>query len=377
MKKLFCVLLTLICICALCSCDLIETFLSYDRVEVEGAPTDSNNPNFNRPENEEPTLENTDFTIPEISVPEVTGPEIVLPDLPGKDENNDGVPDDDGKYDGTIPDGNTTTPAVPDHTTPEETTATNGTPEGPEEQTITVRVEWQSGGVHRESADITTTAPATLSYVYYLFAEQCSGNVSSSEVLSIGGIQINGKWVDASEIIYVQNGDYIYAVEWNAELSSHLHVWDGPNCARCGATCSHDEWQESAEWGTRTCFFCKTECWHSEWRNSQCVLCGKMCEHKEWNDSRQCLTCLEYLGVNLLQIEIYIDGEQRYGDAGVIETMLQTYLMNWYYWNPPYYFSWEEVKDNYQIYFNNVLITDDFYMITESGRIDLVTRIYE
>ena len=46
MKKLLCVLLITVCVLALASCDLLEQFLSYERVEA----TVNNNPSYTVPD---------------------------------------------------------------------------------------------------------------------------------------------------------------------------------------------------------------------------------------------------------------------------------------------------------------------------------------
>ena len=53
MKRLVCIILTLVCILALSSCDLIEKFISFDRLEAN-LPTDAT-PDVNVSEDKKPT----------------------------------------------------------------------------------------------------------------------------------------------------------------------------------------------------------------------------------------------------------------------------------------------------------------------------------
>ena len=340
MKKLLCVLLITVCVLALASCDLLEQFLSYERVEA----TVNNNPSYTIPdenasENKKPYEDKTDATTPEKDH-EQNKPN----DDPNRDENNDGIPDIEQ---------NTTQPG-------------GNNPVAPAPNTITVSLTWQSGGVAMDTATITTQAPATLSHVYRLFAEERLGDsFSHSEVLHIDGIQINGKWVDASKVIYMNDGDQVYAVEWNAELPSHLHVWDGGMCVICHEECPHGEWNDD-----NICFFCKFECWHNEWIGVQCSACGKICDHSEWDGNRQCLICHEFLGVDLLQIEFYMDGEYC-GCTSTIEHTVGEQLM-YQFWR-----SWEDLTSTYDVYVGDLLVTDESYMILESCNIYLVTRSNE
>jgi hypothetical protein len=327
MKKILCAILTLVCILALCSCDLIEKFISYD----PGSKVTTTTPNKNEAETKEPTDDRIEETTYD------NNHSCTTP----ADENNNGIPDVEEPVDGTTGDVGTDVP----------------TP-----QTITVTVEWQSGGVVNHKETVTTEASATLSYVYRLFAEKIHGEYFYAEVLSIDGIQINGKWVDASEVIYVQDGDYIYATEWNAELSSHLHVWDGGQCVRCGEACSHDEWHDNV------CFFCKFECWHNEWEWNVCATCPFVCTHENIRSDGQCQLCQMYVGADVLNIEIYEDYEEKpyyyqtYATTlrGVILALYPDSLLN-------------KIESEYDFYFNGTPI-DSSYLITESGRIDMVKR---
>lgn len=329
MKKILCAILTLVCILALCSCELIEQFLSYERVEATISPNEMSTPaDMGK---EEPQK-------PETTTPD-KGSEETTPADPGKDGNNDGIPDNE-----------------------QNTTKPENTPPEPDPETITVTVVWQSGGIACHNATVTTTSPATLSYVYRLFAEKIHGEYFYIEVLSIDGIQINGKWVDASEVIYVQDGDYIYATEWNAELSSHLHVWDGGECVRCHEKCSHEEWNDNV------CFFCKFECWHNEWEWNVCATCPFVCTHENIRSDGQCQLCQMYVGADVLNIEIYEDYEEKpyyyqtYATTlrGVILALYPDSLLN-------------KIESEYDFYFNGTPI-DSSYLITESGRIDMVKR---
>ena len=257
------------------------------------------------------------------------------------DENNNGIPDVEEPVDGTTGDVGTDVP----------------TP-----QTITVTVEWQSGGVVNHKETVTTEAPATLSYVYRLFAEKIHGEYFYAEVLSIDGIQINGKWVDASEVIYVQDGDYIYAIEWNAELSSHLHVWDGGACVRCYENCSHEEWNGIV------CFFCKFECWHNEWEWDMCKTCPYVCTHEVLEFDNQCQKCRMYIGEEYLNIEFYEDYEETPFCRQIQARTLRSFLQAIY----PQYWA-QKFEEECDFYFNGMPI-DGTFLITESGRIDMVNR---
>ena len=77
------------------------------------------------------------------------------------------------------------------------------------------------------------------------------------------------------------------------------------------------------------------------------------------------------LGVDLLQIEIYENGEYKYNANGSIETTVEDLLMAYYG-----YYPWDYLESNYEFYFNSVRV-DGSYWITEHGILELVTRTYE
>ena len=381
MKRILCVILTFVCILAFSSCNLLEKFISFDRVETN-APT-AQDPNGNeavtpgedpsdvqKPNDDDPdvtTYWEHDCTTPEESAkddPDVTTyweHDCTTPEESVKDENNDRVPDGEQTTDPTQ--GN-----QPDAPNPgdnnngdqeESTTGLDDVPVVPEPETVTVQIIYQTGGVHCVQSNITTTAPATLLEVYNLFA-----NEHPYEMFNNAECYLNDKPIDPTQTIYVQNGDKIYLQE--SGDGYHLHIWDigMGRCRSCMEECSH-------EWEGNKCRICKCECYHNGfWINGQCGKCGTPCQHEQWNDSRQCIVCGEFLGVDLLYIEIYENGEYMF-ESQNIEITLSDLLMAYY----PY--PWAYMEANYEFYFNGTPIPDGSYMIIESGRLDIVTRSYE
>ncbi len=366
MKRILCVILTLACILAFSSCNLLEKFISFDRVETN-APT-AQDPNSNEAvtpdkdvsEDKKPDGDKIESTTPEKDHEQPT------PDDPAKDENNDGVPDGEQTTDptqGNHP--NAPNPGDNNNGDKEEsTTGLDDVPVVPKPETVTVEIIYQTGGVHCVQSNITTTAPATLLEVYNLFA-----NEHPYEMFNNAKCYLNDKPIDPTQTIYVQNGDKIYLQE--SGDGYHLHIWDigMGRCYTCMEECSH-------EWEGNKCRICKCECYHDGfwndgiWINGQCGECGTPCQHEQWNDSRQCLVCGEFLGVDFLYIEIYENGEY-VCESQNIEITLSDLLMAYY----PY--PWEYMEANYEFYFNGTLIPYGSYMIIESGRLDIVTRSYE
>lgn len=313
MKRLLCIALTLVCVLAIASCELLKTPDSSGTVNTTTlAPTE---------------------TTPDATTPETTTPEKT-PDV-------------------------TTPEKTPEATTPEKAPDETKPENPPEGNTITVQVIYQTGGVHRVESLITTTEPATLLEVYNLFA-----NEHPYEMFNNVDCYLNDKPIDPTQPVYVQNGDKIYLQEDGNGY--HLHVWDKGTgrCLTCMEECFH-------EWEGNVCCICKYECWHDYWIDSRCGICGMMCEHREWDDNRQCLVCGAMLGVDMLHFEIYENGEYQTYLQG-IETTLRDLALTWYG-----YYPWEYLEANYEFYFNGVLITDGSYPITESGKLELISRTYE
>ncbi|MBQ3014629.1 MAG: hypothetical protein IJD75_05790 [Clostridia bacterium] len=318
MKRLLCAILTLVCILSFCSCDLLNKFIS--------------------------TAPNADPTTTTPSTNKTTTPE---------NKTEGGVPDE------------TTPPKEPEATTPEKAPDETKPENPPEGNTITVQIIYQTGGVHRVESFITTTEPATLLEVYNLFA-----NEHPYEMFNNVDCYLNDKPIDPTQTVYMQNGDKVYLQE-NGD-GYHLHIWE-PNmgyCRSCSEECSH-------EWEGNQCRICKSECYHDgywnngTWIDGHCGQCGTVCEHREWDDNRQCLVCGAFLGVDLLQIEIYENGEFMYSANGSIETTVENLLMAYYG-----YYPWNYLESNYEFYFNGVRV-DGSYWITEHGILELVTRTYE
>ena len=346
MKRFLCVILALVCVLALSSCNLLEEFMSFDKVE-NGTPTaqDQTSPEATVPEESTPEATTPEVTSPEITTPEITTPEITTPEITTPEI--------------TTPEITTPEITTPEITTPEITTPEITTPENPPaEDMITVSIVFQSGGVHRIEDAVTLPKPATLEHAFSIFVERHTEMVSFYFLC-----YLNDKQIDPGEKIFLNDGDRIYLQEqWEGGGGSHIHLWDELGCRICGIECSH-EWEEGV------CKNCGFTCLHLEWMNAQCVKCGIFCQHSEWDDNRQCIVCHEFLGVDLLQLEIYEDGEYKYNANGSIETTMQNLLMAYYG-----YYPWEYLVSNYIFYFNGTLVTDGSYMITEDGRIDLVTR---
>ena len=211
-------------------------------------------------------------------------------------------------------------------TTPEPNEEGTKVPEGNGE-TIVVEVKFQSGGVHAYHDKITVTTPATFTQVLGLFL-QMHEDLSSYSI----NFHLNGVRVDPNDTTFLKNGDYIY-LEESGDGSGDQYP------------CNHN------------------------WVDGSCMLCGMPCPHSEWDDNRQCLLCGTSLGVDLLQIDIYENGEYKYNAGGCIETTVENLLMAYY---GPY--PWEYWTSGNDIYFNDILITDSSYMIRENGILNIVSR---
>lgn len=276
MKRLLCAILTLVCILSFCSCDLLNKFIS---TEPNADPTT--------------TTPNTEKTTTPEKAPDATTPEKA-PEA-------------------------TTPEKAPDETKPENP---------PAEELIAVRVKFKSGGIHEVEETLKVETPCTFNQVYSEFVKK-----HYLETFSLIP-HLNGEVVDINEIIYLQDGDYIYLEEYSGMPG------EGPVCPHV-------------------------------WISGSCEKCGTVCEHSEWDDNRQCLVCGAFLGVDLLQIEIYENGEYKYNANGSIETTVENLLMAYYG-----YYPWEYLESNYEFYFNGVRV-DGSYWITEHGRLELISRTYE
>lgn len=312
MKRLLCVILTLVCILSFSSCNLLDKFIS---TEPEASPTTTSN--------------NSGETVPE-KAPEATTPESTTPE--------------------DVYSGETTPPTIP--------------PENPPEtNTVTVQIAYQTGGVHRVESVITATSPVTLLEVYNLFA-----NEHPYESFNNVECYLNDKSIDPTQTVYMQDDDRIYLQE--SGDGYHLHIWEVGmgRCRICFEECPH-------EWEGVICRMCKSECYHKDdwsngtWANGQCEQCGTVCRHEQWNDNGQCTVCGFWMGVNLIEIEIYENGE--YVAYTQIDQITLRELIMAYYG-----YSWDYMIDSYEFFYNNVYITEGSHLITESGRLDIVTRRY-
>lgn len=287
MKRLLCIALTLVCLLAIASCELLKTPDSSGTVNTTTlAPTE---------------------TTPDATTPETTTPETTTPEK---------TP-------------NATTPEkTPEATTPEKAPDETKPENPPAEELIAVRVKFKSGGIHEVEETLKVETPCTFNQVYSEFVKK-----HYLETFSLIP-HLNGEVVDINEIIYLQDGDYIYLEEYSGMPG------EGPVCPHV-------------------------------WISGSCEKCGAVCEHNEWDDNRQCLVCGAMLGVDMLHFEIYENGEYQTYLQG-IETTLRDLALTWYG-----YYPWEYLEANYEFYFNGVLITDGSYPITESGRLELISRTYE
>ncbi len=192
---------------------------------------------------------------------------------------------------------------------------------------ITVSVVFQSGGIHRVEETFKVEDPCTFAQVYSEFIKK---HYLESFLLIP---YLNDQPVDINETIYLQDGDRIYLEEYSGMPGDEPvcpHVWISGSCERCGA----------------------------------------VCEHNEWDGNRQCLVCGTSLGVDLIYIEFYMDGEY-YGCTSTIEYTVGEQLM-FQFWRP-----WEDLTSTYDVYVGDLLVTDQSYMIVESCNIYLVTRTYD
>ena len=73
------------------------------------------------------------------------------------------------------------------------------------------------------------------------------------------------------------------------------------------------------------------------------------------------------MGVNLIEIEIYENGEY-VAYTQINQITLRELIMAYYG------YSWDYMIDSYEFFYNNVYITEGSHLITESGRLDIVTR---
>ncbi len=229
----------------------------------------------------------------------------------------------------------TTPQKEPDQTTPEQTTPEDNYPcdTTPEVTTpglpdqviyITVHLQFQSGGIHAVEEWVKVKTPCT-------FVELCAGFIKEHDLSGFHIVSyLNKEPIDINSDVYLQDGDHIYLEEYSGAPG------DEP-------TCPH------------------------EWMDGYCPLCGNTCTHNEWNDMGQCIICGFWMGVNLIEIEIYENGEYKYYTQVNAITMWD--LVMAYYGYP-----WEYMVNSYDFYFNGMLITEGSYLITESGRVEAVTR---
>ena len=194
--------------------------------------------------------------------------------------------------------------------------------------TISVHVQFQFGGIHAVEQWIKVETPCT-------FVELCAEFIKEHDLSGFYIVSyLNKEPIDINSDVYLQDGDHIYLEEEYSGATG-----DEP-------TCPH------------------------EWIDSYCPLCNTMCEHREWDDNRQCLACGSWLGVDLLYIEYYMDGEYC-GCTSTIEYTVGEHLM-FQFWR-----SWEDLTLTYDVYVGDVLVTDQYYMVVESCNIYLVTRTYD
>jgi hypothetical protein len=310
-------ILVLVCVFGFSSCDLLEKFISFDRVETN-APTaqDPNNneastPDMNDSESKEPgddKSEETTYYDHDCTTPDDQKPEESTPQK---------------EPDQTTPEQTTPEDDYPCDTTPEVTTPVPADPQ----TFITVHMQFQSGGIHAIEEWVKVEAPCT-------FVELCAEFIQKYDLSGFYIVSyLNKEPVDINSDVCLQDGDHIYLEEYSGATD------DEP-------TCPH------------------------EWIDSYCPLCDTMCEHSEWDDNRHCLTCGAWLGVDLLYIEFYMDGEY-YGCTSTIEYTVGEHLM-FQFWR-----SWEDLTLTYDVYVGDVLVTDQYYMVVESCNIYLVTRTYD
>lgn len=200
-------MLTLVCIFSLSACNLLETFLSFERVEVTIELT----PSGTIPEGEDPEKGKPDATKPEDIGSLETTPESTTPEL---------------------------TP--PDVTTPQDP---------PTGEIITVSVVFQSGGIHRIEDQITTSSPALFSHILSLFASKYDDIKYYHLTCYLNDVQI-----DPNEAIFVKDGDRIYLEEASflpGQDVSCTHIWEFGVCSKCNMPCNHEAWDDN-----RACLVC-------------------------------------------------------------------------------------------------------------------------
>ena len=301
MKRLLCAILALICIASLCSCDILNKFIS---TEPEAYPTTTT------PKTDEATTPDnkTEETVPDVTTPEKAPDETTPQQEPEQ----------------TTPEQTTSEDYYPCDTTPEQGT----TPGQPDQETyITVHVQFQSGGIHAVEDWVRVEAPCT-------FAELCGEFIKTHDLSGFYIVSyLNHEPIDINSDVSLQDGDYIYLEEYSGAPGGE-------------PICPH------------------------EWIDGYCPLCGIMCEHNEWDENRQCIVCGFWMGVNMIEIEIWENGEY-VAYTQINEITLWDVLMAYYG------YPWDYMADCYEFYYNGMLVTDGSYLITESGRLDLVTRTYD
>lgn len=314
MKRFLCWILALMLVFACSSCQMLEKFIS---AEPSGEPT-ATTPSSNMPEE----------TAPQGNTPEATSPAETTPAEDSKET---------GTRDPLVEEPTAPPQITPNETTPESGSSCNTTPAvttpAPDETVLpdqeiyfSVQVVFQSGGIHRVEETLVVKESCTFHQLYALFVEK-----HYLETFTLIPY-LNGELIDTNKTYYLQDGDFIYLEEYSGMPGEE-------------PVCTH------------------------HWIDGWCQKCGTVCNHNEWNDNRQCIVCGFWMGVNMLEIEIYEDGEYRYYTQN-IEITVHDLVMSYFG------YPWDYMASVYEFYYNGMLISDGSYLIVESGRLDLVTRNY-
>ena len=105
-----------------------------------------------------------------------------------------------------------------------------------------------------------------------------------------------------------------------------------------------------------------------QWGNGICNLCGEVCYHEEKDENGRCLTC--HLSNDWILVNVLEDGDFVFGTGASAdsEILLGELLLRYYDG------TWKTLLSQYDIFINDTPVSDEFYTITESCVVGLVSR---
>ena len=110
------------------------------------------------------------------------------------------------------------------------------------------------------------------------------------------------------------------------------------------------------------------KCPPHQWVNGMCDICGEVCYHEERDENGRCLTCYlsdDWIFVNILENGDFVFGIGASADS---EILLGELLLRYYEG------TWKTLLSQYDIFINDMPVSDEFYTITESCAVRLVSR---